>query len=138
MRLEAQGLLTARSEAEPPAGRAGGILLAVLVLGEALSVLFAPARILALRAQRKGVVVEFLGGRLPGDHVHRFVPLMQATPAWQLALWVLTGMALLAVLWRLGRGRDAFALGALAVVLCYAGSFAAWLDRLRDPALAQA
>ena len=127
------------------AARAGALLdtglatcgLALLTAWQALSLLFAPALILAWRAHWLRID-DLLGGRLPGDRYQRFIPLMNATHTWQLGLWIAAGLLFMVTTWRLARGRSGtFALFATALVLTYAVSAAAWMERAFDPALAE-
>ncbi len=98
---------------------------------------FAPGLIIAWRL-RWLWICEFLGGQLPGDHYERFVPLMNTTSAWQMALWSAIGVLFLVVACRLLRKRHgAFALFVTAVLLAYAGTCAGWIDRQLHPALAE-
>ncbi len=116
--------------------RSVGIALALLALAQALSMVFAPLLTVAWRLHWLSLV-RLLGGRLPGDDYRRFIPLLNATPLWQLALWGLAGIMFFTVAWRLLAKRDhAFALCAAAVVLVYASAGAGWLDRQWHPALA--
>lgn len=118
--------------------RSVDITLALLALVQALSMVFASVLIVALRAHRLSLI-RLLGGRLPGDDYRRFVPLLDATPVWQLALWGLVGITLLIGAWRLlGRRDHAFALCAAAVVLLYVSAGGGWFDRQWHPALAAA
>jgi hypothetical protein len=54
-----------------------------------------------------------VGGEPPAD-VQKYVPLMQATPWWELLLWLATVLLLLTAAWRLFRNGRAFGPYALA------------------------
>ena len=111
--------------------------LALFALWQALAVFFAPVLIIAYRLRWLGID-DFLGGRLPGDHYQRFVPLMTTTPAWETALWIAVGLLYLVLAWRLLRDiRGTFALFAGGLLLAYATASARWLDRQFHPALAE-
>ena len=111
--------------------------LALLTLCQALGMFFAPILIIAWRV-RWLRIDDLLGGLLPGDHYPRFIPLMNATPSWQLALWIAAGLLFLAATWRLARARHgAFALFATALALTYTVSGVAWMERATHPALAE-
>lgn len=111
--------------------------LALLTVWQAIGMFFAPVLIIAWRA-RWLRIDELLGGRLPGDHYPRFIPLMNATPTWQLALWSAAGLLFLSAGWRLVRDRHgAFALFAIALALTYTVSGVAWMERALHPALAE-
>lgn len=108
--------------------RAGALLntrmaawaLALFAFWQALAMFFAPVLIIAYRVRWLGID-DFLGGQLPGDQYRRFVPLMNATPAWEMALWIAVGLVYLVLAWRLLRNRPgAFVLfaGGAAAGLC--------------------
>jgi hypothetical protein len=91
--------------------------LALLILGQALNMLFATALTAAYRLQYLRVA-EFLGGFTPGDDYHRFIPLMEATPWWLHGLWVAAAVLFFASAWQLLRNRpSAFLLFAVAWLL---------------------
>src|SRR5512146_1153485 len=111
--------------------------IALVAFLQALGMLFAPVLIIAWRFHWLRID-ELLGGQLPGDRYQRFVPLMNATPAWQMALWVAVALLFLVVAWRLLRkNHSAFSLFAIAVLLVYASSCTGWIDRQLHPALAE-
>lgn len=111
--------------------------LALLALCQALGMFLAPVLIIAWR-MRWLRIDTFLGGQLPGDHYQTFVPLMDATPAWQLAVWIAAGLLFLTAGWRLVRARrGAFALFATALALTYTVSAMASMERALHPALAE-
>jgi hypothetical protein len=110
--------------------------IALCILLQALGMLFAPTLIIAWRL-RWLQLDGFLGGQLPGDQYQRFIPLMNSTPLWQMALWIAVALLFLVAGWRLlRRGHGAFALFATAVLLVYASSSASWIDMEFHPALA--
>lgn len=114
---------------------AGGMALAACL--QALGVLFAPVLIIAWRFHWLRID-ELLAGQLPGDRYQRFVPLMNATPPWQVALSICVALLFLVVAWRLlHRSHGAFSLFAIAVLLVYASSCAGWIDRQFHPTLAE-
>ena len=111
--------------------------LGLFALWQALAVFFAPVLIIAYRVRWLGID-DFLGGQLPGDQYRRFVPLMNATPAWEMALWIAVGLVYWVLAWRLLRNRPgAFVLFAGGLLLAYATASAGWLDRQFHPALAE-
>ena len=111
--------------------------IALVVFLQALSMLFAPVLIIAWRFHWLRID-ELLGGQLPGDRYQRFVPLMNATPPWQVALWIAVALLFLVVAWRLLRkNHGTFSLFVIAVLLVYASSCAGWIDRQFHPALAE-
>ncbi len=111
--------------------------LALLTLCQALGTLLAPVLIIAWRL-RWPRFENLLAGQLPGDHYQRFIPLMNAVPIWQLALWIAAGLLFLTAGWPLVRARrGAFALFATALALTYTVSAMAWMERALHPALAE-
>jgi hypothetical protein len=81
-------------------------LLALLIVGQALSLLFATVLTVAYREHYLGVA-ELLGGFTPGDDYRRFIPLMDETPLWLHALCVAAGVLFLVSAWQLLRSRRA-------------------------------
>jgi len=68
-------------------------LLALKVLDD----FFATALTIAYRVGASRVA-EALGGATPGDDYRRFIPLMEAVPAWLHGLWVSAGLLYLAAI----------------------------------------
>ena len=96
--------------------------LALLILSQALSMLFATVLTAAYRLQYVGVAT-FLGTFTPGDDYRRFIPLMDATPWWLHALWVAASVLFVASAGQLLRDRAAaFPLFAAAWILGEAGN----------------
>ncbi len=89
--------------------------LACLIVLLALREFFAPLLIMAYRMKYLGLA-HFLGLRTAGDDYRRLIPLMDATPAWVVALWVVAGLLYLVALWqmlrRTGASYVSFFLGA--------------------------
>jgi hypothetical protein len=95
--------------------------LALLILGQALNMLFATVLTGAYRLNYVGVAT-FLGAFTPGDDYHRFIPLMDATPWWLHGMWVAASVLFFASAWQLLRDRAAaFPLFAAAWILGTAG-----------------
>lgn len=91
--------------------------LTLLILGQALNMLFGTVLTAAYRMHYLGVAA-FLGGFTPGDDYRRFIPLMDATRWWLDALWVAAAVLFVASAWQLLRKRRAaFPLFAAAWVL---------------------
>jgi hypothetical protein len=82
------------------------LLLAALIIGRALDLLFATVLTLAYRSHHLGVA-SFLGGFTPGDDYRRLIPLMAATPWWLHALWVAGSVLCLIAALELLRNRPA-------------------------------
>lgn len=96
--------------------------LALLIVGQVLSMLFATVLTVAYRLQDLRVAA-FLGGFTPGDDYRRFIPLMDATPWWIHAMWVSASVLFFASGWQLLRDRPAaFSLFAAAWVLGTVGN----------------
>jgi hypothetical protein len=89
--------------------------LACLIVLLALREFFAPVLIFAYRMQYLGLA-HFLGLRTAGDDYRRLIPVMDATPSWLAALWVVAGLLYLVALWQMLRRTGAsfvwFLLGA--------------------------
>ncbi len=97
-------------------------LLALLIAGQVLSMLFATVLTAVYRLQALRVAA-FLGGFTPGDDYRRFIPLMDATPWWIHALWVGASVLFFASGWQLLRKRQvAFPLFAAAWFLGAVGN----------------
>jgi hypothetical protein len=95
--------------------------LALLILGQALNMLFATVLTRAYRLDYVGVAT-FLGGFTPGEDYRRFIPLMDATPWWLHGLWVAASVLFFFSAWQLIRDRSAaFPLFAAALILGTAG-----------------
>lgn len=98
-------------------------LLALLVFGRAVDLLFATALTLAYRLRYLDVA-RFLGGFTPGDDYRRFIPLMEATPLWLHGLWIAGSVLCLVTAWELLRNRRAaFLAFAAAWIAGAAGEF---------------
>ena len=82
------------------------LLLAALIIGRAVDLLFATVLTLAYRFHHLGTA-SFLGGFTPGDDYRRLIPLMDATPWWIHALWVAGSTLCLIAAWELMRNRPA-------------------------------
>ncbi len=96
--------------------------LALLILSQALSMLFATVLTAAYRLQYVGVAT-FLGAFTPGDDYRRFIPLMDATPWWLHGLWVAASVLFFVSAWQLVQDRAAaFPLFAVAWILGTAGN----------------
>lgn len=80
-------------------------LLALLLVWQAFGQFFAPALTLAYRLNRLGIATA-LGRFTPGDAYGRFIPLMDATPTWLLAIWMAAGLTCLASAWQILRNRS--------------------------------
>ena len=81
-------------------------LLALLIVGQAVSFLFATALTLSYRLNYlRGA--RSLGGFTPGDDYRRFIPLIEATPWWIHALWVAASLLFLVSAVQLLRNRSA-------------------------------
>jgi hypothetical protein len=97
-------------------------LLALLIGGEALSMLFATILTAAYRLHDLDTAA-FLGAFTPGDDYHRLIPLMDATPWWIHALWVAAAVLFVTSALQLLRKRSAaFPLFAVAWVLGTVGN----------------
>ena len=91
--------------------------LALLILGQAVNMLFATVLTGAYRLNYVGVAT-FLGAFTPGDDYHRFIPLMDVTPWWLHGLWFAASLLFFASAWQLLCNRpSAFLLFAVAWVL---------------------
>jgi hypothetical protein len=100
--------------------RCANWILALLALWRALVMFFAPGLTIAYRMHELGIA-EVLGSRTPGDDYRRFIPLMDAAPAWLLGLEVASGLFYLFTAWRLLRNsRTAFVLFTAALLLEFA------------------
>jgi hypothetical protein len=96
--------------------------LALLIATQVLSMLFATVLTVAYRLDYLRLAA-FMGGFTPGDDYRRFIPLMDATPWWNHALWIGASVLFLASGLQLLRNRaSAFALFAVAWVLGAAGN----------------
>jgi hypothetical protein len=80
--------------------------LALLIVGQVLSMLFATVLTVAYRGNHLRVAA-FLGGFTPGDDYRRFIPLMDATPWWIHGLWVAASALFFVSGWQLLRNRAA-------------------------------
>jgi hypothetical protein len=99
--------------------------LALLILSQVLSMLFATVLTAAYRLQYAGVAT-FLGAFTPGDDYRRFIPLMDATPWWLHGLWVAANVLFFASGWQLLQNRrTAFPFFAAAWVLGTVGNLIA-------------
>jgi len=76
--------------------------LACLIVLLALREFFAPLLIVAYRMKYLGLA-HFLGLRTAGDDYRRLIPLMDATPFWLVAVWVVAGLLYLIALWQMLR-----------------------------------
>ena len=118
--------------------RAARALLAVPVFLLALREFFAPLLTFAY-VQHDTLLVRVMSGRLPGDEVARFVPLMQATPLWMHGLWLATGLLFLLSVWGLLRGsRMAFRYFVAGLALVLIAGLAFGLLKQSVPALREA
>ena len=80
--------------------------LALLILPQALSMLFATVLTASYRLHYVGLAT-FFGAFTPGDDYRRFIPLMDATPRWIHGLWVAAAVLFFASAWQLLRDRAA-------------------------------
>ena len=89
--------------------------LACLIVLLALREFFAPLLIVAYRMKYLGLA-HFLGLRTAGDDYRRLIPVMDATPSWLVAAWLVSGLLYLVALWQMLRRTGAsyvpFLLGA--------------------------
>jgi hypothetical protein len=76
--------------------------LACLIVLLSLREFFAPMLIVAYRMKYLGLA-HFLGLRTAGDDYRRLIPVMDATPSWLVALWVVAGLLYLVALWQMLR-----------------------------------
>ncbi|MDE2182852.1 MAG: hypothetical protein KGJ78_07505 [Alphaproteobacteria bacterium] len=97
-------------------------LFAIVMLGLAWREFFAPLLTLAYKLG-DAPLARLLGRLTPGDDYRRFIPLMDATPLWIQAMWVMSAVLLIAaavaLLWK---KRAAFGLFASAMLLEIAGT----------------
>lgn len=97
-------------------------LLALLILGQALNMLFATVLTAAYRLHYLRVAA-LLGGFTPGEDYRRFIPLMDGTQWWLHGMWVAAAVLFFASGWELIRNRAAaFPLFAAAWILGSAGN----------------
>jgi len=97
-------------------------LVALLIGGEALSMLFATVLTAAWRMHDLEDAA-FLGAFTPGDDYRRFIPLMDATPWWIHALWVSAAVLfVVSAIQLLRQRRAAFALFGAAWILGTVGN----------------
>ena len=100
------------------------VFLTLLLLGEALNMLFAPVLTAAYHLHYLRVAA-FLGGFTPGDDYRRLIPLMNAAP-WMHGFWVAASVLFLASAWQVVRkNRSALPLFAAAWMLGATGDFIA-------------
>ena len=97
-------------------------LVALLIVGHALSFLFATSLTLAYRSNYSGLT-EWLGTFTPGGDYRRLIPLMNVTPWWLHTLWVAASVLFLVAAWLVLRNRRAaLPVFAAALILGTAGN----------------